>query len=104
MSAPIISSLILPNNKLQNYEEEFLDYRYSYQVEFKSQFNMNHFHWHRFYEILFIKSNSNGTKEYDVRIYKIHRYDDDLYSQIEKKFLDSDLIITKLNRVVVQKF
>jgi len=55
MSTPPIPHLILPQNKLQNYEEEYLDYRYSYQLEFKSLYNMNFFHWHRFYEILFIK-------------------------------------------------
>ncbi len=58
MSEPIISALILPNNPLQNYEEEYLDYRYSYQLEFKSGYNMNFFHWHRFYEILFVKEGS----------------------------------------------
>lgn len=55
MSKPTDSSLVLGNSEIQNYEEARMEYPYSHQMEYKEQMTMNYYHWHRFYEILFIQ-------------------------------------------------
>lgn len=49
------SSILYPGrNELPNHEEAYLEYRYAQQVENNAPMAMNNYHWHRYYELLFI--------------------------------------------------
>lgn len=55
MSKSTLPTFHIDNGQLLNYEEANLEYRYMSLVENTAPMSMNLYHWHKYYEIMFIK-------------------------------------------------
>lgn len=58
MSKTSVPTFHIDNGQLLNYEEANLEYRYMRLIENTDPMLMNYYHWHKYYEIIFIKEGS----------------------------------------------